>query len=154
MTAQTLRLCLMNLMLRNLSFDIKLGNSLLDDKFPDLKADYILANPPFNVSSWHPEDLPDGDPRLFGPNEEYTTNGSANYMWMQTFWSHLSETGTAGIVIANGAMTSSTKGERNVRQQMVDNSMIDAIVPLLDNLLSLKIKWLNSKLPYSNNLRR
>lgn len=134
MTAQTLRLCLMNLMLRELSFDIKLGNSLLDDKFPELKADFIIANPPFNVSNWHPEDLPDGDPRLFGPKEEYTTDGSANYMWMQTFWQHLSDMGTAGIVMANGAMTSNTKGEKNVRQHMVDNSMIDAIVRLPDKL--------------------
>lgn len=77
----------------------------------------MIANPPFNVSNWHPEDLPDGDPRLFGPKEEFTTDGSANYMWMQTFWHHLSPTGTAGIVMANGAMTSNTKGERNVRQQ-------------------------------------
>lgn len=134
MTAQTLRLCLMNLMLRELSFDIKLGNSLLDDKFPELKADFIIANPPFNVSNWHPEDLPDGDPRLFGPKEEVTTDGSANYMWMQTFWHHLSDTGTAGIVMANGAMTSNTKGEKNVRQHMVDNSMVDAIVRLPDKL--------------------
>ncbi len=134
MTAQTLRLCLMNLMLRELSFDIKLGNSLLDDKFPNLKADFIIANPPFNVSNWHPEDLPEGDPRLFGPKEEFTTDGSANYMWMQTFWHHLSDTGTAGIVMANGAMTSNTKGEKNVRQHMVDNSMVDAIVRLPDKL--------------------
>ncbi|MEQ8472500.1 MAG: N-6 DNA methylase [Marinoscillum sp.] len=134
MTAQTLRLCLMNLMLRELSFDIKLGNSLLDDKFPELKADYIIANPPFNVSNWHPEDLPDGDPRLFGPKEEFTTDGNANYMWMQTFWHHLSDTGTAGIVMANGAMTSNTKGEKSARQHMVDNSMVDAIVRLPDKL--------------------
>lgn len=134
MTAQTLRLCLMNLLLRNLSFDIKLGNSLLDDKFPELKADYIIANPPFNVSNWHPEDLPEKDPRLFGPKEEFTTDGSANYMWMQTFWHHLSETGTAGIVMANGAMTSNTKGEKNVRQHMVDNNMVDAIVRMPDKL--------------------
>lgn len=134
MTAQTSRLCMMNLMLRDLSFDVKLGNSLLDDKFPQLKADFILANPPFNVSNWHPEDLPDTDPRLFGPRDEFTTDGSANYMWMQTFWSHLSETGTAGIVMANGAMTSNNKGEKNVRQFMVDNSMIDAIVRLPDKL--------------------
>ncbi len=134
MTAQTLRLCLMNLLLRDLSFDIKLGNSLLDDKFPQLKADYIIANPPFNVSNWHPEDLPDGDPRLFGPKEEFTTDGSANYMWMQTFWNHLSPTGTAGVVMANGAMTSNTKGEKNVRQHMVDNSMVDAIVRMPDKL--------------------
>jgi len=134
MTAQTVRLCLMNLMLRDLSFDVKLGNSLLDDKFPKLKADFIIANPPFNVSKWHPEDLPDQDPRLFGSRDEFTTDGSANYMWMQTFWHHLSDTGTAGIVMANGAMTSNTKGEKNVRQHMVDNSMIDDIVRLPDKL--------------------
>ena len=133
-TAQTMRLCLMNLMLRNLSFDIKLGNSLLDDKFPDLKADYIIANPPFNVSSWHPEALPEKDPRLFGPKEEYTTDGNANFMWMQTFWYHLSDTGTAGIVMANGAMTSNNRGEKIVRQHMVDNGMIDAIIRLPDKL--------------------
>lgn len=134
MTAQTMRLCLMNLMLRDLSFDIKLGNSLLDDKFPDLKADYIIANPPFNVSSWHPEDLPVNDPRLFGPKDEFTTDGNANYMWMQTFWHHLSDTGTAGIVMANGAMTSNTKEERRVREHMIEHNMIDAIVRLPDKL--------------------
>lgn len=134
MTAQTLRLCMMNLMLRDLSFDVKLGNSLLDDKYPKLEADFILANPPFNVSNWHAEDLPEEDPRLFGPRDEFTTDGSANYMWMQTFWSHLSPTGTAGIVMANGAMTSNTKGEKNVREFMVENSMIDAIVRLPDKL--------------------
>ena len=134
MTAQTVRLCLMNLMLRDLSFDIKLGNSLLDDKFPKLKADYVIANPPFNVSNWHPEDLPEGDPRLFGPKEDYTTDGNANYMWMQTFWHHLSDTGTAGIVMANGAMTSNTRGEKTVRQHMVDHSMIDCIVRMPDKL--------------------
>jgi len=134
MTAQTLRLCLMNLLLRDLSFDIKLGNSLLDDKFPNLKADFVIANPPFNVSNWHSEDLPENDPRLFGPREEFTTDGSANYMWMQTFWNHLSDTGTAGIVMANGAMTSNTKGEKNVRQYMVDEGMIDCIVRMPDKL--------------------
>jgi type I restriction enzyme M protein len=134
MTAQTMRLCLMNLMLRNLSFDIKLGNSLLDDKFPELKADFVIANPPFNVSKWHPEDLPERDPRLFGPRDTYTTDSSANYMWMQTFWHHLSPTGTAGVVMANGAMTSNTIAEKLVRQHMVDNSMIDCIVRLPDRL--------------------
>lgn len=134
MTAQTLRLCLMNLLLRDLSFDIKLGNSLLDDKFSDLKADFVIANPPFNVSNWHPEDLPENDPRLFGPREEFTTDGSANYMWMQTFWNHLSDKGTAGIVMANGAMTSNTKGEKNVRQYMLDKGMIDCIVRMPDKL--------------------
>jgi type I restriction enzyme M protein len=130
----TLRLCKMNLALRDLSFDVRLGDSLLQDKFPDLKADFIIVNPPFNVSQWHPEDLPENDPRLFGPKEEFTTDGSANYMWMQTFWSHLSDKGTASVVMANGAMTSNNKGEKNVRQHMIDNSMVDCIVRLPDKL--------------------
>ena len=130
----TLRLCKMNLALRDLSFDVRLGDSLLQDKFPDLKADFIIVNPPFNVSQWHPEDLPENDPRLFGPKEEFTTDGNANFMWMQTFWSHLSDIGTASVVMANGAMTSNNKGEKNVREFMVNNSMIDSIVRLPDKL--------------------
>jgi type I restriction enzyme M protein len=130
----TLRLCKMNLALRDLSFDVRLGDSLLQDKFPDLKADFIIVNPPFNVSQWHPEDLPENDPRLFGPKEEFTTDGNANYMWMQTFWSHLSAKGTASVVMANGAMTSNNKGEKNVREFMVNNNMIDCIVRLPDKL--------------------
>ena len=133
-TANILRICIMNLLLRDLSFDVRLGNSLLDDKFSDVKADFIMANPPFNISQWHPEDLPENDPRLFGPREEFTTDGNANYMWMQTFWAHLSDTGTAGIVMANGAMTSNTKGEKNVRQHMVNEGMIDCIVRMPDKL--------------------
>tara|TARA_R110002020_G_scaffold3495_1_gene15506 strand:- start:10651 stop:12294 length:1644 start_codon:yes stop_codon:yes gene_type:complete len=130
----TLRLCKMNLALRDLSFDVRLGDSLLQDKFPDLKADFIIVNPPFNVSQWHPEDLPENDPRLFGPKEEFATDGNANYMWMQTFWSHLSNKGTAAVVMANGAMTSNNRGEKNVRQFMVDNNMVDCIVRLPDKL--------------------
>lgn len=132
--SQTMRLCIMNLLLRDLQFDIRLGNSLLDDKFPDLKADFVISNPPFNVSQWHPEDLPEHDPRLLGPRDDFTTDSNANYMWMQTFWSHLSDTGTAGYVMANGAMTTNNKGERNIREQMVENNMIDCIVRMPDKL--------------------
>jgi len=64
--AETVRLCKMNLLLRDLPFDLKLGDSLLTDKFADLKADFVISNPPFNVSVWHPEDLADDDPRLLG----------------------------------------------------------------------------------------
>jgi len=130
----TLRLCKINLMLRNLSFDIKLGDSLLDDKHQDLKADYIIANPPFNVSQWHSEKIKETDPRLLGPREEFTTDGNANFMWMQTFWSHLSETGTAGTVMANGAMTSNASGEKQVRQKMVEEGIIDCVVRLPEKL--------------------
>jgi len=130
----TLRLCKMNLLLRDLPFDLKLGDSLLNDKFPDLKADFVIANPPFNVSVWHPEDLADDDPRLLGKKTEFTTDGNANYMWMQTFYSHLNELGTAGFVMANGAMTTNNSGEKSVRKHMVDNGIIDCIVRLPDKL--------------------
>lgn len=130
----TLRLCKMNLLLRNLSFDVKLGDSLLNDRFPTLGADYALMNPPFNISKWHPEDLPDNDPRLFGSKEIFTTDGNANYMWFQTLWYHLSEKGTAGVVMANGAMTSGNAGEKNVREHMIENGMVDCIVQMPDKL--------------------
>jgi type I restriction enzyme M protein len=134
----TLRLCKMNLLLRNMNFEVKLGDSLLEDKFPDVTgskgADYLLMNPPFNISQWHPETLHDEDPRLLGPKETYTTSGNANYMWFQTIWHHLSPRGTAGIVMANGAMTSGAAGERNVREYMIENGMIDCIVQLPTNL--------------------
>ncbi len=132
----TLRLAKMNLALRDLPFQLELGDSLLQDKLPELKADYILMNPPFNVSQWHPEDLPESDPRLFkvAGNDPVVTDGNANYMWFQTVWSHLSDNGTAGIVMANGAMTSNNKGERNVREHMLNESMVDCIVRLPDKL--------------------
>lgn len=130
----TLRLCKMNLLLRNLSFDVKLGDSLLQDKFPNDKADFLLMNPPFNISKWHPEDLPDQDPRLFGPKEVFTTDGNANYMWFQTIWHHLSSKGTAGVVMANGAMTTGNAGEKNVRDHMIENGMVDCIVQMPDKL--------------------
>lgn len=133
----TLRLAKMNLALRDLNFQLELGDSLLNDKLPDLKADYIIMNPPFNVSQWHPEDLPEHDPRLFKIEDSadpVVTDGNANYMWFQTVWSHLSDSGTAGIVMANGAMTSNNKGERNVREHMLKQGMIDCIVRLPDKL--------------------
>lgn len=133
----TLRLAKMNLALRDLNFTLELGDSLLQDKLPELKADYILMNPPFNVSQWHPEDLPENDPRLFkikDSSDPVVTDGNANYMWFQSVWHHLSNNGNAGIVMANGAMTSNTKGEKNVREHMVNEGMIDCIVRLPDKL--------------------
>lgn len=134
----TLRLCKMNMLLRNMNFQVKLGDSLLEDKFPDITgrngADYLLMNPPFNISQWHPEMLHDNDPRLFGTKEAYTTAGNANYMWFQTIWHHLSPRGTAGVVMANGAMTTGSQGEKNVREYMIENGMVDCVVQLPDKL--------------------
>jgi len=134
----TLRLCKMNLLLRNMNFQVKLGDSLLDDKFPEITgkngADYLLMNPPFNISKWHPEMLADSDPRLFGTRELFSTDGNANYMWFQTIWYHLSPRGTAGVVMANGAMTTGNAGEKNVREHMISNGMVDCIVQLPEKL--------------------
>jgi len=69
-----------------------------------------------------------------GKKTEFTTDGNANYMWIQTFYSHLNDLGTAGFVMANGAMTTNNSGERNVRQFMIDNCIIDCIVRLPDKL--------------------
>jgi type I restriction enzyme M protein len=91
-------------------------------------------NPPFNISKWHPELLPENDPRLFGKPEIFTTDGNANYMWFQTIWHHLSDRGTAGVVMANGAMTTGSQGEKNVREYMIENGMVDCIVQMPDKL--------------------
>lgn len=95
----TLRLGKMNVLLHGMNAEIRLGDSLLNDQYPDLKADYVIANPPFNVDTWGAERISKDDPRLIGP----VTNANANYMWMQHFLYHLKEGGTAGYVMANGA---------------------------------------------------
>lgn len=126
----TARLGKMNVLLHGINAEIRLGNSLLDDKYKDLKADYVIANPPFNQDDWGAERISKDDPRLVGP----VTNSNANYMWMQHFFYHLNETGTAGYVMANGAMTTNNSGERPVREWFVDNGYVDCIVALPEKL--------------------
>ncbi|KNE21783.1 type I restriction-modification system subunit M [Virgibacillus pantothenticus] len=126
----TLRLGKMNVLLHGINAEIRLGDSLLNDQYPDLRADYVIANPPFNVDTWGAERISKDDPRLIGP----VTNANANYMWMQHFLYHLKEGGTAGYVMANGAMTTNTIGEKEVRQKLVDDHHIDCIVQLPEKL--------------------
>jgi type I restriction enzyme M protein len=126
----TVRLGKMNVLLHGINADIRLGDSLLNDQFPDLKADYVIANPPFNQKDWGAERIAKNDPRLIGP----VTNSNANYMWMQHFLYHLSEKGTAGFVMANGAMTTNVREEKEVRQRLVDEGYIDCIVQLPEKL--------------------
>jgi type I restriction enzyme M protein len=126
----TARLGKMNVLLHGINADIRLGNSLLDDKYKDMKFDFVLANPPFNQDDWGADRISSDDPRLVGP----ITNSNANYMWMQHFFHHLNETGTAGFVMANGAMTTNTGGEKPVREWFVDNGYIDCVVALPEKL--------------------
>jgi type I restriction enzyme M protein len=122
----TWRICKMNLAIRGIEADIQLGDSLLDDKFPDLRADYVMANPPFNMKDWGAERLSSHDPRLkFG----VPPKGNANYMWIQHFIHHLAPNGMAGFVMANGSL-SIGGAEGEVRRRILEADLVDCIVAL------------------------
>jgi type I restriction enzyme M protein len=126
----TWRLAKMNMAIRGIDADIRRGDTLMSDQHPDLKADYILANPPFNISDWGQEHLQD-DPRWkFG----VPPKGNANYAWIQHFIHHLSPKGTAGFVLANGSMGSQSSGEGKIRQKLIEADLVDAIVTLPSQL--------------------
>ena len=108
----TLRLARMNLAIRGIDAQLELGDTFLNDRHPDLKADFVLANPPFNVSDWSGEQLRDDIRWKYG----VPPVGNANYAWLQHFAHKLSPTGTAGIVLANGSMNSNTGGEGEIRK--------------------------------------
>ena len=131
----TLRLGKMNLLLHGLDGDIRLGNSLLDDKFSDLRADFVIANPPFNMDGWGADRVPPNDRRLqIGSRRTLPTEGNANYFWMVHFLFHVKDGGTAGYVMANGAMTTNLKEERETRAALVEEGFVDCIVQLPDKL--------------------
>jgi len=122
----TLRLARMNLAIRGIDARIELGDTFLSDKHQDLKADYILANPPFNVSDWSGEHLRDDSRWTYG----VPPTGNANYAWLQHFAHKLSPNGTAGIVLANGSMNSNSGGEGEIRKNMIEAGLIDCMVAL------------------------
>ncbi len=122
----TLRLAKMNLAIRGIDAKLELGDTLLNDKHPDLKADYVLVNPPFNVSDWSGEQLRDDMRWKYGA----PPTGNANYAWLQHFLHKLSPSGTAGIVLANGSMNSNTGGEGDIRQRMIEEGVVDCMVAL------------------------
>ena len=122
----TWRLGKMNMAIRGIDADLRRGDTLHDDKFPDLKADYIIANPPFNISDWGQEQLINDIRWKYGTPPK----GNANYAWIQHFIHHLSPTGTAGFVLANGSMSSQSSGEGEIRKNLIEADLVDAIVTL------------------------
>ena len=137
----TWRLARMNLAIRGInSTQVKWNNegSFLNDAHKDLKADFIIANPPFNVSDWSGE-LLRGDGRWkFG----VPPAGNANFAWLQHFIHHLAPSGRAGVVLAKGALTSKSSGEGEIRKALVaDGNLIDCIVNLPAKL------FLNTQIP-------
>lgn len=124
----TWKLCKMNLAVRGIDADIAWNNegSFLRDAFPQLKFDYVMANPPFNVSDWWQPQL-EGDARwAFGAPPQ----GNANFAWLQHILHHLAPRGTAGVVLANGSMSSQQSGEGEIRKAMVERDVVDCMVAL------------------------
>lgn len=136
----TWRLCKMNLAIRGIdSSQVTWNNegSFLNDAHKDLKADFIIANPPFNVSDWSGELLKnDGRWRYGTP-----PIGNANYAWIQHFVYHLCPTGTAGFVLAKGSLTSNTSGEGEIRKSLIEANLVEAIINLPAKL------FLNTQIP-------
>ena len=122
----TWRMARMNLAIRGIEGQIAQGDSFHNDRHPDLKADFILANPPFNVSDWGGEQLRDDSRWEFG----VPPVGNANFAWVQHFLYHLSPRGTAGFVLANGSMSSNQSNEGEIRKNIIEANLVDCIVAL------------------------
>ncbi len=122
----TWRLCQMNLAIRGIDAQIAHGDSFHNDRFPDLKADFILANPPFNVSDWGGERLREDKRWKYG----VPPAGNANFAWVQHMIHHLAPTGLAGFVLANGSMSANHSGEGEIRKNIIEADLVDCMVAL------------------------
>jgi len=128
MNYTTWRLCKMNLAVRGIDGEIQWNNegSFLKDALPDLRADFVLANPPFNVSDWSGDKLKDDARWRYGTPPA----GNANFAWLQHILHHLAPNGTAGVILANGSMSSNSSGEGEIRRAMVEGNVVDCMVAL------------------------
>ena len=122
----TWRLAKMNLAIRGIEGQIAHGDTFHNDRHPDLKADFILANPPFNVSDWGGDRLADDRRWQYGSPPK----GNANFAWVQHIVHHLAPTGTSGFVLANGSMSSSQSGEGAIRKNLIEAELVDCMVAL------------------------
>jgi type I restriction enzyme M protein len=135
----TWRLAAMNLAIRGLAADLgkEPGDTFGNDQHPDTKFDYIIANPPFNISDWGGEKYED-DPRwVYGRPPV----GNANYAWLQHMLWKLGPGGQAGVVLANGSMSSNTSGEGEIRKAMIEGDVVEVMIALPGQL------FLNTPIP-------
>lgn len=132
LNSTTWKLCKMNLAIRGLEGNLgpNHADSFHNDVHKTLKSDFVMANPPFNISDWGGEQLVDDVRWKFG----IPPKGNANYAWIQHILYHLAPNGTAGIVLANGSLSSNTTLESAIRQNLLEEDMVDAIVALPDKL--------------------
>jgi type I restriction enzyme M protein len=129
-TSTTYKLAKMNLAIRGIAGNLGdiPADTLLNDQHQDLKADYIMANPPFNQKDWRGPDQLTDDPRWAG--YEVPPTGNANYAWILHMVSKLSVNGVAGFVLANGSMSTSTNSEGEIRQKLIENDLVDCMIAL------------------------
>lgn len=121
----TYKLAKMNLAIRGIDAKIELGDTLMNDQFPELKVDYVIANPPFNVSDYNINKT-----EMHKWKYGIPPSGNANYAWLQHFINKLAPYGTAGIVLSNGSMSSDIATEGDIRKQLIENDLVDCMVSL------------------------
>ena len=122
----TWRLAKMNLAIRGIEGQIAHGDTFHNDRHPDLRADFILANPPFNVSDWGGARLREDRRWRYG----IPPAGNANFAWVQHMVHHLAPRGTAGFVLANGSMSSAQSNEGEIRKNLLEADLVDCMVAL------------------------
>ena len=122
----TWRLSKMNLAIRGIDGGVEHGDTFHNDRHPDLRADYILANPPFNVSDWGGNRLQSDQRWQHG----VPPVGNANFAWVQHMAHHLAPSGVAGFVLANGSMSSNQSGEGAIRRNLIEANLVDCMVAL------------------------
>ncbi|MEH6564730.1 MAG: class I SAM-dependent DNA methyltransferase [Halopseudomonas sp.] len=129
-TATTYKLAKMNLAIRGIASNLGEvpADTFFKDQHPDLKADFIMANPPFNLKEWRASTELTDDPRWAG--YEVPPTGNANYAWILHMLAKLSANGVAGFVLANGSMSSNTSGEGLIRQKLIENDHVDCMIAL------------------------
>lgn len=138
----TYRLCRMNLFIHGINGNIEQGNSYTDDRHAPLRADYILANPPFNdgakgENGWGADRIPDKDPRIVVAGERMPLSArNANTMWIMHFLHHLKEGGTAGFVMATGELSNGENARLAVRKALVEADHVDCVVQLSGQLFA------------------
>jgi type I restriction enzyme M protein len=126
----TWRLAKMNLAIRGIDGQIAHGDTFHNDRHPDLRAEFILANPPFNVSDWGGERLREDKRWKHGAPPV----GNANFAWVQHIVHHLAPSGVAGFVLANGSMSSNLSGEGEIRRNLIEGDLVDCMVALPSQL--------------------
>ena len=129
LNSTTVRLARMNLAIRGINANIEQGDTLHNDRFPHLKADYVLANPPFNMKAWGAAAVSNDRRWQYG----LPPDNNANFAWLQHIVFHLAPMGVGGVVLANGSL-SAGRQEGEIRKRMVQDNVVDCIVALPDKL--------------------